>query len=86
MLLTADVERAVSSARAKRAELAQLRQELAKMRLASDWQRARARRALRTVEHNLLALRGTIAELPESRGLEWRPASDLLDDVLFPVD
>jgi len=86
MMLTQDVERAVSTAQAKRAELVQLRQRMAETRLAAQWQRARAQRALRTIEQNVQELRGAVAEVQVSRGLEWRPASDSLDDVLFPID
>jgi hypothetical protein len=87
MFLTEDVDRAVASARASRAEAARTRQSVAEARLAAEWQRARAQRALSTLEQNLEAVHVTCSELSNRPFvLQWTTSSRGLDDVLFLVD
>ena len=87
MLLAEEVEAAVAAARLGRLEIAEVRRRTRITRMHVEWQRVRARRQIAAVETTMQALSETLATLGiRPVKLEWSPARDALDDVLYPLD
>jgi hypothetical protein len=84
----ADVEKALSAARAARQDVLELRLRSRQARLELQWQRVRAKRQLAQLGTSVEALSTTMELLDVNRPkrIDWRPVDDTLDDVLVPAD
>jgi hypothetical protein len=77
MVFELEIQQALSSSRAARAEIADLRRRMHQARLAVEWQRGRARRQTDELEQTMRTLGETLAELGiTSTPLPWTRARD----------